>query len=114
MTDCLQHYDLIDLVERVICIYEQKTPILHSQFFVPNSFSPVDRAVDYRLKSGTHPFILTQNCSPRYCDIYQNIFKNTSSGFSDTDWMHSRLFVKRDQAECHKFKIGHPGRANIG
>ena len=43
----------IDIVERVLCVYKQKTPILYCRFFVANSLKSVDRTVDYCLKFGT-------------------------------------------------------------
>ena len=61
MTNCPQHSYFIDLIERIFCIYEQKSQILRGQIFVSNRLSPVDCAINSHFESGTHMVILTRH-----------------------------------------------------
>ena len=62
----------------------------------------------------TKMFILTRAGVFRYRDPHHTISEKASPCFYYTNQTNSRIFVERDQAARHKFKISRPGQTPIG
>ena len=114
MTKFPQNYDSIHIVESVFCIYEYKPPIFCGLISAPNSFNPVDCAVNYLFKSGKNMFILTRAGGFGSCDPQYTLIQKAYPSFSYAKRINTRLFVKHDQADRHKCMIGRPGWDLIG